>query len=57
MRISFEWAMTREDSGYAPCGWCEAEFEPSPVIVRLQSDVDQICGEGAEAILRRSEKG
>lgn len=53
MKISIEWAMTRECSGYRPCGWCEAEFEPRSVMVCVDPHGYEICGECAEAILRR----
>jgi hypothetical protein len=58
MRISIERAMIRGDSGYKPCELCEAEFEPTPVVVRVDPYVEQICGEGAEAVRRyRPERG
>lgn len=57
MRISIEWAMTRGDSGYRPCEWCEAEFEPRTIIVRVDPHGHEICGECAEAILQRKERG
>ena len=57
MRISIEWAMTKGDSGYKPCEWCEAEHEPCTVIVRVDPHGFEICPECAEAILRRGERG
>ncbi len=52
MKITLEWAMTWGDSGFRPCEWCEAEFEPRTVIVLGDPHGHEICGECAEAILR-----
>lgn len=57
MKITLQWAMTCGDSGYRPCEWCEAEFEPRSVIVLVDPHGYEICQECARAILQRRERG
>ena len=52
MRISIEWAMTPEFSGFRPCEFCGAEFEPQPVIVCVDPHGFEICQECVRALLK-----
>ena len=49
--------MTREDSGYKPCEWCEADFEPRTIIVRVDPHGEETCGECGGHPCHRPERG
>lgn len=57
MRITIEWAMTEETSALRPCAWCEAEFDPQPVMVCVDPHNFEICPECARAVLKGEQCG
>lgn len=52
MEIRLERAMTKKCSAFRPCEWCEADFEPQPVIVTVAPHGFELCPECARAILK-----